>query len=416
MANKLYIQSKNVYKNKITYTLSDYKEYSLKQVISLFKKNRIEKASLVEKSDGSYYIRGYSGYPITVIDKTKEINKIETAPLYKYNVFERDLYEDLIKWKNGYNHYVLKLSGPRQVGKTFLLKKFANENFKTVVYINLGRDTNDTRFMDIYNSVLKQMAFINSDETINLFWTRVFKLYDKKFVDSPDCIVIIDEIQEQPVIYNNIRNFHRNLKARVAVSGSYIGIEMFKEEFWVATGDYEELTLNSLSYKEFLKAFDVYDDYLKIQNFEFYKLTEEEKEIYKKIEFYYNLYLQIGGYPDVIHAYMRSNDVNSCNIVLKNLVDAYIHESKRYFNGMIDEKSLLNTLVETCKSIVDGSGGITLDDKIPLSFKYNMDNLNVVTKDKKSNLKWLVTTHILGQCSVYNRTCKRQKHRPKGSG
>lgn len=402
MINKLYIQSKNIYRDKITYTLSDYKEYTLKQVVSLFKKNKIEKASLVQKTDGSYYIRGHAGYPIVNVNKTKE-NKTQ---VYNNNfgekVFERDLYDDLLKWKNGINNYVLKLSGPRQVGKTYLLKKFANENFDKVVYINLGKDTNNTRFMDTYNSVSKQMSYINSDELINVFWNRVFKLYDKNFVDSSNCIVIIDEIQEQPIIFNNIRNFHRNLKARVAVTGSYIGLEVFKKDFWEAAGDYEELTLNSLSYTEFLKAFGVYDDYMKIQNFEYLKLTSEEKEMYKKIEFYYNLYLQIGGYPDVIHAYMKSNDISSCDIVLKNLVNSYINESNRYFDDVINEEILLNTLIDTCKSIVDGSEKLSYEDKIPLSLKYNMNSLNVSLSDKKSCLKWLYVTHIINNCMRYN--------------
>ena len=104
MINKLYIQSKNIYRDKITYTLSDYKEYTLKQVVSLFKKNKIEKASLVQKTDGSYYIRGHAGYPIVNVNKTKE-NKTQ---VYNNNfgekVFESEVKEyqktnsDIVGW------------------------------------------------------------------------------------------------------------------------------------------------------------------------------------------------------------------------------------------------------------------------------------------------------------------------------
>ena len=36
------------------------------------------------------------------------------------------------------NHRVLELRGARQVGKTFILDKFARENYKTYLYINYG--------------------------------------------------------------------------------------------------------------------------------------------------------------------------------------------------------------------------------------------------------------------------------------
>ena len=47
----------------------------------------------------------------------------------------------LIKWKNKKNRKPLLLYGARQVGKTYLVKQFAKENFENIIYVNF--ETND---------------------------------------------------------------------------------------------------------------------------------------------------------------------------------------------------------------------------------------------------------------------------------
>ena len=50
---------------------------------------------------------------------------------------KRDIYQDLLKWKEKDSGRVLELEGARQVGKTYILNKFASENYKHVFYINM---------------------------------------------------------------------------------------------------------------------------------------------------------------------------------------------------------------------------------------------------------------------------------------
>ena len=54
---------------------------------------------------------------------------------------KRDIYEKLLDWKKRDSHKVLELRGARQVGKTYILNKFAQENYKTFLYINMVQTT-----------------------------------------------------------------------------------------------------------------------------------------------------------------------------------------------------------------------------------------------------------------------------------
>ena len=51
---------------------------------------------------------------------------------------KRKIEEQLLSWKNKTaDRLPLIVNGARQVGKTYILRKFGEEQFKNVVYINL---------------------------------------------------------------------------------------------------------------------------------------------------------------------------------------------------------------------------------------------------------------------------------------
>ena len=65
---------------------------------------------------------------------------------------KRDIYEKLLDWKKRDSHKVLELRGARQVGKTYILNKFAQENYKTFLYINMVQTTGESCCMGAGNA------------------------------------------------------------------------------------------------------------------------------------------------------------------------------------------------------------------------------------------------------------------------
>jgi len=51
---------------------------------------------------------------------------------------------DLILWKKSKRRKPLLLQGARQVGKTFLLKKFGNDEYENLFYVNF-EETEDVK-------------------------------------------------------------------------------------------------------------------------------------------------------------------------------------------------------------------------------------------------------------------------------
>ena len=54
---------------------------------------------------------------------------------------KRNIYGKLLEWKNADTGRVLELKGARQVGKTYILKKFGKENFQKMIYINMAEQS-----------------------------------------------------------------------------------------------------------------------------------------------------------------------------------------------------------------------------------------------------------------------------------
>lgn len=54
---------------------------------------------------------------------------------------KRNIYTKLLEWKKQDTGNVLEVKGARQVGKTYILKKFGKENFSRMIYINMAEDS-----------------------------------------------------------------------------------------------------------------------------------------------------------------------------------------------------------------------------------------------------------------------------------
>ena len=94
---------------------------------------------------------------------------------------KRKIYKKLIEWKKDVHHKALVIKGPRQVGKTFIIEKFAKENYESVVKINFSENI---KYKEIFDDSL------NVDDII----TKI-KLYidDAKFIEGKT-LIFLDEI------------------------------------------------------------------------------------------------------------------------------------------------------------------------------------------------------------------------------
>lgn len=234
---------------------------------------------------------------------------------------KRHVYQTLLKWKNDNCHTTLEVNGARQVGKTYIINKFANENFSHKVYINLF-ELSGEQFLSCYQKACDWQPGEGPRPQAPLH--DAFRLFDENFSDTEDTVIIIDEIQESAEIYNRIREFTRQFRCRFIVTGSYLG-RIYEPEFRYSSGDVTSIQIYTLSYEEFLEAADT-------DLYEKYKLHGKKLDSVTGAELksWYDIYCQIGGYPSVVREYLNSKSIERARSELIRIIDTFMNESIRY--------------------------------------------------------------------------------------
>ena len=93
-------------------------------------------------------------------------------------IFTRKIESELLRWKNAANRKPIVLRGARQVGKTFVVNRFA-KNFDHFIDINLERSKERYLFS----------GFNSGQELVELIL-----LYKGQKVDTKGVLLFIDEI------------------------------------------------------------------------------------------------------------------------------------------------------------------------------------------------------------------------------
>ena len=304
------------------------------------------------------------------------------------NYLKRQVYDRFLTWKNHSDHSTLEVSGARQVGKTYIVNKFADEQYKQKIYVNLLEFSGEI-FIEHYNDLRKEIKEGLSCE--NPVY-ELIKRYRPDFIDSGDTVIIIDEIQESSAIYNRIREFTRLLKSDFIVTGSYLG-RILNKEFKYSAGDLDSIEIQTLNFEEFLIAMGKDSLY---ECVDLYGGSEEA--IYEELSELYKVYTSIGGYPAVVLQYLKNRSIDDCLEVLLKIIKLFVNESKRYFQDILDDEMYDNMFSSIARILVKEKKGFEKD-----SFSEELQN--IVVKDYSNNITkasvnraidWLSSSGIIG--------------------
>ncbi len=210
----------------------------------------------------------------------------------------------------------LMVTGARQVGKTFSIRRCLREMGCDYVEINLIQRPDAVRALESSLTV--------QDLTINLSAV----LTDQQFTPGKT-ILFLDEIQEFRDIVTRIKFWVDEGSFRYVLSGSLLGVEL-KGIRSAPVGYLHEVQMYPLDFEEFLSASGVNQemiDYL-TDCFEQRKsLTEPVHEAMMK---HFRRYLVVGGMPEAVYTYIETGDLNRVSSVQKDILDIYKLDFTKY--------------------------------------------------------------------------------------
>lgn len=127
---------------------------------------------------------------------------------------KRKIEEQLIAWKQKTaDRLPLIVNGARQVGKTYILRKFGEEQFQNVVYINL--ETNLT-IASYFNENIQPERLL-----------RYLEASTGERIISGETLIIFDEIQSCERALTSLKYFcEETPEFHIAAAGSLLGVEI----------------------------------------------------------------------------------------------------------------------------------------------------------------------------------------------
>ena len=301
---------------------------------------------------------------------------------------KRDIYMDLLAWKKRNSGHVLEVRGARQVGKTYILNKFAKENYAHYFYINMTHTSGQDFLMCLDKATEWKPGMARNERPIH----EALTLFDRTFQDTEDTIVVIDEIQESAKVFSLVRQFAREFSCHFVITGSYLGKALDKGYFQ-PVGDLDILTMHPLSFSEFVRAVGEGEMYEQADLF-----GESNHEIYDRLKGVYEAYCLIGGYPSVVTTYIESGSYEAAQQELERIIRVFIDETEYHFNSVL-EQSLFERIFPAIASMMirEKKGSKDLTTELS-SIIYQEESSQMTKKNINTAVAWLYQSRVIGFC------------------
>ncbi len=286
---------------------------------------------------------------------------------------QRKAMNDLVTWKNKKNRKPLLLYGARQVGKTYLVKEFAKEYFKDIIYVNF--ETN--------NIVGK---IINEDISPKYIIKNLEIVFNKK-INKDTTLIFFDEIQKNTRALTSLKYFYEEAPEYYVIgAGSLLGVHINKKEFSFPVGKVEFLTIYPLSFDEFL--INTNNDLLLNSIKECFKTNTQLSSLLhlQALNLYYD-YLAIGGMPEVVKEFINSNSSVSAIDYQKAIIEAYKSDITKY-----SDVTLAHKIIATFDSI---PVQLAKENK---KFQYKLVQKGGTSSIFGDSIDWLVNAGIASKC------------------
>ncbi len=203
------------------------------------------------------------------------------------------------------------LRGARQVGKTWLVEKLAQEKFENYVKVDFEEDS---QILSLFEGALNPQQICIELE-----------LRTGKSILEGKTLLFFDEIQICPRAIMALRYFYEKMPGLHVIAASSL-LEFAFAEISFPVGRIQLLEIHPMNFSEFLLAMN-YDKAANICNEPVVKVSESTHEFL--IE-QLRIYLLVGGMPECIQTYLDTKSIKSAAEVQDEISKTYIWDFNKY--------------------------------------------------------------------------------------
>ncbi len=233
-------------------------------------------------------------------------------------IFKRKIYDELLEWnKKDVKSSAILIEGARRIGKTTVVKEFADNNYAdNYIYIDFK----------IASDSLKEI--FNDLSDINDFFEKLFILSGKSIKKGG--LVIFDEVQYCPKAREAIKYLVLDGRFSYIETGSLISIKENTLNIQIPSEE-RRIEMYPMDFEEFLLALgDTYTiEYIKNA---FINKKSIDISIHKEIMKKFRKYLALGGMPKVLDVFLETNSYIEADLIKKDILSLYKDDLRKHDN------------------------------------------------------------------------------------
>ena len=155
---------------------------------------------------------------------------------------KRKIYDKLLNWKSESNGKVaLLIDGARRVGKSYIVEKFAKENYKSYILIDFNETSDEVK--DLFNNYLNDL---------DNFFMYLSNYYNVKLYER-DTLIIFDEVELFPRARSAIKYLVADGRYDYIETGSLMSIKKNVKDILIPSEE-RHIEMHPMDFEEFLWA------------------------------------------------------------------------------------------------------------------------------------------------------------------
>lgn len=225
---------------------------------------------------------------------------------------ERAIMHQLKAWKKSPNRKPLILNGARQVGKTYILKAFGQQEYESIAYISLDNNKEAVSIFQIDYDVHRIIRSLSA----------LLHVY----IEPDKTLIILDEIQESPLALNSLKYFSEDApQYHVVVAGSLLGISLHQGVSF-PVGKVDILKMFPMSFEEFLLAIGEKTLVEEMEHANFAVMDSLALRLTDCLRQYY----YVGGMPAAVKEYAVTHNFMEVRNIQKQILFGYQRDFSKH--------------------------------------------------------------------------------------
>ena len=301
--------------------------------------------------------------------------------------YKRKLYNTMLKWKSERNgDTALLIQGARRVGKSTIAEEFARNEYKSYILIDFSKVSKEVS--DLFNDI--------SD--LNYLFIRLQFIYQIPLYER-ESVIIFDEVQLQPLARQAIKHLVKDHRYDYIETGSLISVRSRSRDILVPSEE-TKVDMYPMDYEEFRWILGDTTT-IPLLRTAFEKKMPLGDAVHRKLMRDFRLYMLVGGMPQAVSAYIRTNNFTAVDQAKRDIIALYEEDF-----GKIDDSGRAKALYDAIpsqlsrnamryqvgraidKERVDRLENIVkvMDDSMTVNVAYHSDDPNVglaLTKNKE---------------------------------